>query len=155
MTFQFAYHAINWGPEPNMDAMLSEIRQAGYEGLEFFQSEAALGSPDRLNLMLADIGLIPVALIGVAHLIGPEAADAVQLTKKRIDYAADVGIRYYVLVPPFLKREEIQADQYREFAENLDLLTEYAKPHGLELTVHHHMKTLIETADDWTWHLGP
>ena len=148
MSFQFAYHAITWGPEPDVPAMLSQIRQAGYEGLELFQSEQALGSADRLKPMLADVGLIPVALTGVAHLVGPEAADALQTTKERITYAADLGAWYYVVVPPFLKRQEIQADQYREFAENLALLTEYAQPHGLVLTVHHHMKTLIETADD-------
>ena len=148
MTFRLAYHAITWGPEPNVAGMLSEIRQAGYEGLELFQDEEALGPAKRLKSMLAEVGLIPVALTGVAHIIGPEAANAVQATKERIDYAAALGARYYVVVPPFLQREQVEADHIREFAANLDLLSNYARPHNLEPTVHHHMKTLIETADD-------
>jgi len=145
---KIGYHAINWGNDPDVHAMLQEISTAGYNGVELCHSSKIYGNSEQLNVLLGKIGLSVPAVIGVSQLIGKTAKDDIQAMRERIDYAASVMAKIFVIVAAKHSRDNIRADEYRELAENLDVLADYAAEYGMLLTVHNHMGYLIQTKED-------
>jgi inosose dehydratase len=59
-----AIQSISWGRQPDVDRMLRQIAEIGYQGVEFAQHPDVLGPPEELLERLISLGLTFVGLSG-------------------------------------------------------------------------------------------
>lgn len=147
-----AHHIMTWSgwyarqQQPfDLDAALSEIKAAGYDGVELGGDEQSLGDPVALRGRLADHGLA-LAAWGSNVTANPWPPNTEQYHRE-LDYAAALGVRTIAVCGGFLpeqRRATFDSD-YALFAENLGAACDYAARHAQTIAFHPHCGCIVET----------
>src|SRR5215210_6322334 len=125
---RFAYSTINWGTTPDLPAAFREIRQAGWSAVELFNHSLDwLGPREHLSKALGR--LQPATSFGSIEL--PISADQLTVHKRRMDYAAQLGVEMYGLVGGSRQRMRPPTDaDYSQLAQACEELARYGARHG-------------------------
>jgi len=152
---RLAHHAMTWegwwkkrAMPWNLDTLLSEVKAAGYEGIELGGDEAKLGKPAELQKRLDDHGL-SLAVFNASVTANPWPANTEDY-RRSMTYAAALGIKTIMVCGGFFgygRRTVFEAD-YKLFALNLTAASEFAAQHGQTIAYHPHLGCMVETAGE-------
>jgi sugar phosphate isomerase/epimerase len=143
---RFAYSTINWGTTPDLDAVFSEIRDAGWRAVELFvHSQDWLGTRTHL---LSSLGGLQVATnFGVVEV--PTNNDQLTKLKNQIDYSAEFGAEAIGLVGGArLRWRSPSDDEYADLARFCEELAIHGADKGVAVAYHPHVACTIETEDE-------
>lgn len=144
--FKLGYSTITWGPTPDLDRVLGAIAAAGWEGVEFIGiSLDWLGTASRLRKLLEKHGLPPVCMFGSVSLAG-DAEQVMERQRRLIEYAAELGCAVYC----FLGGNRVglrlpNEGEFKQLAEQAEVLIDYAVPFGLTVAYHAHPRCTVES----------
>ena len=145
------------GGEVPLETCLAQARQAGYEGVELghkFPRDAA-----KLKPILDEHGLRLVSGWYSCHLLQHDArreaedmrahASLLQAMGSNVIIFAEVtGCIHGDRITRLSQRPRIGAGDWRQFGRRLSETASIAADYGLALCYHHHMGTVVQSADD-------
>ncbi|ADB30780.1 Myo-inosose-2 dehydratase [Kribbella flavida DSM 17836] len=141
-----------WGWQYDPETVLAEMRDVGIAATEFGPDGFLPDDPAEKAKTLADLGLravggfVPVVLHDAAHDPVPEVARALEsfvaAGASTLVIAAATGSDGYD------GRPVLDDNGWSTLLANLDRLTELAAAQGVLATIHPHVGTMIENADD-------
>ena len=142
---RFAYSTLNWGGAFTLEAILGEIRDAGWGAVEFFTEPLDwFGPHTRVRDLMERIGLTAATLFGTVKLPGSELH--LDLHRRRIDFAAELGAEAYGLVGDGrLRWRPPSAEEYADLARSCEALARYGVGRGVTVAYHPHVACTIET----------
>ncbi|OFX16342.1 MAG: hypothetical protein A2Z18_10145 [Armatimonadetes bacterium RBG_16_58_9] len=143
---RLACSTVTWGRNPDVLQMLSEIKDAGYAGVEFQQPIEWLGDATALKSMVDGMGLEIAAFYHGSALLTNDTAELDE-HRRAIDYAASLGTRVYMIAGGWISGRSAEENDYQVLARNLDTLGKYASDQGLLLSFHPHMGSIVENLD--------
>lgn len=143
---RFAYSTINWGTTPDLNAVFTEIRDAGWQAVELFvHSLDWLGTKNHLLGLLG--GLQVATNFGVVEV--PTNNDQLTKLKNQIDYSAVFGAEAIGLVGGTRLRWRPPGDaEYADLARFCEELAIYGAGKGVAVAYHPHVSCTIETEDE-------
>ncbi len=141
-----------WGWQYDPETVLAEMRDAGIAATEFGPDGFLPDDPAEKAKTLADLGLravggfVPVVLHDPSYDPAPEIARALQgflaAGASTLVLAAATGQDGYD------DRPVLDASGWQTLLANLDRLAELAAAQGILATIHPHVGTMVENADD-------
>ena len=149
-SFKLGYNTNSWGRTPNLDEMFNDIAQCGWKGVELISlSLDWLGTPNHLAKKLKNNGLVLSSMFGRVDDIGSASNTMLEREKRRIEYGAEFEAEVYAFTGPQrpLNRKPSQ-DEFKRFAEQIEILSEYALGFGQVLAFHAHPASLAETEQE-------
>ncbi len=148
MPLKLAYNTLEWGPTPDLRSMLSDIREAGWDGWEVRQPLDWLGSAERINDIVAEVGL-PVAAVCGQHWGLSDDRVAVESNKRRIEFAAAVNADAYVLMAPHRPSDRAPTrDEIASFAAFAENLSRYGTDIGIDVSFHFHTGQIVHSEEE-------
>ena len=148
MNLRFAYSSLFW-PNKELERNLALLAPNGFEGWETRESLDWLGPPQRLNRLCRDAG------IEIAAVTGPNASrsiadEAHQICKRRIEYAADLGVALYMTKGPAHGKISPTPDaELDTIARVYEALAEHGQRLGVTVTYHPHEKHFVDSTEEW------
>ena len=165
MTVQLGINPLTWtnddlpslGAETPLETCLSEGKQAGYAGFELgnkFPREASVLGP-----ILAQHDLKLVSGWYSMELLTRSVEEEIEAVREHLTLLRELGATAMVCCEvtgcihgaqktPVHLRPQFPADRWHEYGKKLTEFAKYTKSMGVEVAYHHHMGTVIETADD-------
>ena len=165
MSVRIGVNPIGWtnddlhelGGDTPLEVCLDEARQAGYAGIELgrkFPRQAA-----ELRPILARHGLALVSGWYGAELRHRSAAAEIRALTDHLDLLADMGATVLVFAEtsdsvqdrrdvPVSRRPRLAEGAWRPWADALTEIAEHTQARGVRLAYHHHMGTVVETAEE-------
>jgi inosose dehydratase len=145
------------GGDTPLEVCLDEARQAGYAGIELGRKFPRRAS--ELRPILARHGLALVSGWYGAELRHRSAAAEIQALAEHLALLADLGSTVLVFAEtsdsvqgrrdvPVSRRPRLAEEQWRSFADRLTEVAEHTRARGVRLAYHHHMGTVVETAEE-------
>jgi inosose dehydratase len=148
---------LELGDETPLEVCLAEARAAGYAGIELgrkFPRRAA-----ELRPILARHGLALVSGWYGAQLRRRSAKEELAAAEDHLALLAEMGSPVLVFAEtsdsvqgsrdiPLSRRPRLAADEWRRFGEAVTEVAEHTRARGLRLAYHHHMGTVVETAEE-------
>ncbi len=142
----------NWGHQLDADRVLREMREIGLAATEFGPDGFLPAAPAEKAELLRDFGLqavggfLPVLLHDAEHDPMPEV-DAF------IDGCLAAGAGVVVLaattgVEGYDSRPVLEDAQWKTMLSNLDRIADHADDRGVTATIHPHIGTMVESADE-------
>ena len=133
---------IFWGPRPlSIPAMLDEVKDAGYEGVELMQDPKVLGDPERL---FEELEKRQLALVGIAGGSLEERVDYAQKVKaiansNATSKRAVLGMHNALpLELPYVYVDDWREEQHRAVLEQADVV----------IALHPHMFKPVQTTEE-------
>jgi inosose dehydratase/3D-(3,5/4)-trihydroxycyclohexane-1,2-dione acylhydrolase (decyclizing) len=165
MTIRIGANPIGWsnddmrelGGDTPLGTCLAEAREAGYEGMELghkFPRE-----PAALRAALAPFDLACVSGWYSAELLRRDADAELALLRPHLDLLKAMGAPVLVFAEtsnaihgemgtPLSRRPVLGADDWAEFGRRMTAVAEATRREGVQLVYHHHMGTVVQSADD-------
>ncbi len=165
MAVKFGANPIGWsnddlrelGAHIPLETCLSEARAAGFTGMELghkFPREAAA-----LRQVLSAHGLDLVSGWYSSNLLSRDAAAEMAALEPHLALLESLGATVLVFAEttgavhgersrPISSRPHLTAGDWPRFGERMTQVAEVVAARGLDLVYHHHMGTVVETADD-------
>lgn len=148
MAFRLSYNSLSWKDTPDMERMLRDIKEAGWEGWEVRQPLDWIGSAARLRALVEAVGLPVAAVCGSGIALGDPFC--VQINQRRIDLAADLGADVFLFIPPPRpKHRAITTEERGALAAISEELAVYGAQRGVDVCFHPHTDGLIQTRSEW------
>ena len=148
--FKLGYNTNSWGKTPDLDEMFNDIANAGWKGVELISlSLDWLGTPNNLANKLKNNGLVLSSMFGRVDDMSSDSNNMLEREKRRIEYGAELGADVYAFTGPQrpLNRKPSQ-DEFKRFADHVQILIEYALLCGQVLAFHAHPASLVETEQE-------
>ncbi len=147
------------GGEVPLETCLAQARQAGYEGVELghkFPRDAA-----KLKPILDEHGLRLVSGWYSCHLLQHDAGQEAKDMRAHASLLQAMGCNVIIFaevtgcihgdrITRLSQRPKIGAGEWRQFGQRLSETAKIAADYGLALCYHHHMGTVVQSADDIT-----
>ena len=149
-SFKLGYNTNSWGKTPNQDEMFNDIAKAGWKGVELISlSLDWLGTPNHLAKKLKNNGLVVASMFGRVDDINSDSNNMLEREKRRIEYGAEFEAEVYAFTGPQrpLNRKPTE-DEFKRFAEQVQILIDHASGLGQVLAFHAHPASLIETEQE-------
>lgn len=165
MSLPIAVNPIAWsnddmrslGAHISLETCLSEAREAGYQGIELghkFPRDAATLQP-----LLEGFGLRLASGWYSACLLKRDADAEIEAMQPHLTLLRQMGCQVMVFAEvtgcvhaqqrvPLSRRPRMSEEQWPLFSQRLQRVADYLREQGVALAYHHHMGTVIETADD-------
>ncbi|HKX55656.1 MAG TPA: myo-inosose-2 dehydratase [Xanthomonadales bacterium] len=145
------------GGEVSLQTCLSQARQAGFQGVELghkFPRDAA-----RLKPILDEHGLQLVSGWYSCHLLNQDAAQEARDMQAHASLLQAMGCKVIIFAEVtgcihsepkvrLSQRPKLGSAQWRSFGQRLSATADIAGDYGLKLCYHHHMGTVVQSADD-------
>ena len=145
------------GKDNTFEQCISEIALSGYAG-----SEIGCKYPTDANGLKKALDLRGIRICNSwfsSHLISKPYAETEVAFKKHIDFLAALGARVIGLseqsystqgraIPIFEQRHVMNDGEWRDLCDGLNKLGRIAKEKGIKLTFHHHMGTVVQSAEE-------
>jgi len=153
MPIRVGCHDFNWipyaskrGETLDLERVLAELVQAGYEAVEFSAVPFETDDPARTAELLRKYGL---ELTGMSFSYRGEE-NALEILKGRARLLAEWGGRVGVFLDGSGRRRkrELTEDDFREIGQLAGAVAEYAASLGLDTVVHNHLGTIVESTHD-------
>lgn len=150
--WKLGYNTLTWSEtrDPDLERVFVTIRDAGWEGIELLDNDANWsGPPARVRGMLARVGLPAVAMLGVVQIDDARRARHLELQKRTIDFAAELGCPSYVFIGgDRVFRRPASDDDLRLLADVASELVAYAEPLGITVNHHAHPRCTVEREEE-------
>lgn len=165
MAVRIGINPITWsnddlpelGGETPLETCLVEAKQAGYAGLELgnkFPRDSAVLGP-----IMARHGLAVVSGWYSARLVERDAQAEIAAMQPHLKLLKDSGCRVMVFAEttgsvagarttPVAQRPRLSESQWPVFLDRLDAVAQHLERQGVAMAFHHHMGTVIESAED-------
>ncbi|MCA6997519.1 myo-inosose-2 dehydratase [Dickeya solani] len=175
MTVQLGINPLTWtnddlpslGAETSLETCLSEGRQAGFAGFELgnkFPRQSGVLGP-----ILKKHGLSLVSGWYSGQLLTRSVKDEIAAVQDHLNLLRELGSTVLVFAEvtgavhgeqrtPVHLRPRFPAARWQEYGDKLSEFARYTEQQGVQIAYHHHMGTVIETADDvdqLMTHTGP
>jgi len=145
------------GAEISLETCLSQARRIGFQGMELghkFPRE-----PAKLAAVLNRYGLECVSGWYSAQLLGRDALTELSFLRPHLELLKSVGSTVLVCAEttgaihgdierPLTQRPRLAAGEWREFGRRLSELARMTAEEGVQLAYHHHMGTVVQSAED-------
>lgn len=165
MTVKIGINPLTWtnddlpslGANTPLEQCLREGREAGYSGFELGNKFPRKSEELNAVLQKHDLSLISGWFSGklLSHSVEDELSaieDHLQLLKKGgatvMVYCEVTGCIHGEKNIPVSHRPTLQQSEWQAFGEKLSLVADYCLSQGVQLAYHHHMGTVVETAQD-------
>lgn len=149
--FKIGCHTLTWGNYLNgysIKDALWEIKEAGYDGVEIYDSLTRLGSAAELKTQLNEQGLELATLSANVKVTGNEKTDLAE-AKEKVYFAGQFGVKALMTTGGWtgdgLSKE---AKSYKSLCKRLDLLAAYASKFNMQVAFHNHLGTIVEEERD-------
>ncbi len=165
--WKLGYHANCWGPLGgnavgvtsiseltyrtfgSMEAALTDIAAAGYQGVELFDGNLLDFSAAEFRRLLDQAGLSLIAAYSGANFIFREILDEeLDRIRRAADRIADLGAPHLVVGGGAKRHGGTQEDDCARLAEALEEVVSIARERGLSAHYHPHLTTIIEGPND-------
>lgn len=165
MTVRLGINPITWtnddmpalGAETSLETCLSEGKQAGYSGFELGNKFPR--TPEKLGPILKQHGLDLVSGWYSAELLRRTAEDEIEALQGHLHLLKSLGAKVMVFCEvtgcvhsdqstPVSRRPVMTDAQWQTLTERLDQVARYCLDQGVQVAYHHHMGTVVESADD-------
>ncbi|MGF1700875.1 myo-inosose-2 dehydratase [Photobacterium makurazakiensis] len=165
MTVQLGINPLTWtnddlpslGAETPLETCLSEGRQAGFTGFELgnkFPRDASVLGPILAN---HDVKLVSGWYSG--ELLTRSVEEEIEAVQSHLILLRELGATVMVFAEvtdcihgqqdtPVRLRPQFPAEQWQEYGKKLSEFAKYTKSQGVQVAYHHHMGTVIESAED-------
>lgn len=169
MTVRFAYHANCWGDLGgnavgvtsitqltyrtfgDMGRAISEIGEAGYEGVELFDGNLLdfEGRYGALRSILGSAGVQFVAAYSGANFIFDDIlAEELARIQRAAAAAAEMGAEHLVVGGGAKRTNGRQPDDFKKLGAGLDKVVDIARSAGLTAHYHPHLSTIVEGPEE-------
>lgn len=165
MTLRIGINPLTWtnddlpelGDDTPLETCLSEAKQAGYDGMELGHKFPR--TPDALGAVMKAHGLAVVSGWYSSNLLERSVEAEADALEKHLQLLYACGSRVLVLCEttnaihgarevPLSKRPKLNEPQWKRLTESLNRLAEHTAKRGVKLAYHHHMGTVIQTAEE-------
>lgn len=165
MSIRFGVNPIGWsnddlrelGGKTPLETCLREAKQAGYDGIELghkFPREAKA-----LRAVLEPHGLALVSGWYSSELLLRDAKEEMQHLRAHLDLLKALGCNILIFAEtsnaihgdraaPISKRPVLAADGWKQFGQRVTEVADAVAEEGVTLAYHHHMGTVVESAED-------
>lgn len=165
MSIRFGVNPIGWsnddlrdlGGKTPLETCLKEAKQAGYDGIELghkFPREA--GS---LRAVLEPHGLALVSGWYSSELLLRDAKEEMKHLRAHLDLLKALGSNILIFAEtsnathgnravPLSKRPVLAADKWKQFGQRMTEVADEVAKEGVTLAYHHHMGTVVQSAED-------
>ena len=165
MTVRIGANPIGWskddmrelGGATPLEVCLAEAKEAGFEGMELghkFPRE-----PKALAQVLNQFGLSLVSGWYSAELLRRDANDEMEHLRPHLDLLKALGCSVLVFAEtsnaihsdrtkPLAERPVLAAAEWAQFGKRMTDIAERTLSEGVRLVYHHHMGTIVESADE-------
>lgn len=165
MNVEIGINPITWsnddllelGGDTPLETCLSEARQAGYAGIELgnkFPRQASVLAP-----ILKKHDLKLVSGWYSASLLTRTAEEEIAAVEPHLTLLKAMGCKVMVFAEtsnaihgnqskPLRERPVLAASAWQQFGERMTAVGNYLEKHGVRLAYHHHMGTVVESAED-------
>ena len=165
MTVRFGINPIGWsnddlrelGGKTPLETCLRETKQAGYAGIEMghkFPQE-----PKALKAVLSAHGLDLISGWYSAELLARDAKEEMKHLRAHLDLLKALGCNVLVFAEcwnaihgdrskPISQRPKLKSGDWRAFGQRVTEVAEAVAEEGVALAFHHHMGTVVESAED-------
>ena len=165
MSIRFGVSPIAWinddmpelGGDTPVEQVLADARDLGFAGVELggkFPRE-----PEALKRLLAGYGLELVGGWYSASLLARSAADEIEALRNHLDLLLALGSTVFVIAEtsnaihgrrdcPLSNSPVLGDDERKAFGERLTKVADFIDRSGLRLAYHHHLGTVVETAEE-------
>ena len=175
MSVQLGINPLTWtnddmptlGAETSLETCLSEGKQAGFAGFELgnkFPRQASVLGP-----ILANHDLKLVSGWYSMELLTRSVEEEIEAVQEHLTLLRELGATVMVVCEvtncihgaketPVHLRPLFPADRWEEYGRKLTEFAQYTQSQGVQIAYHHHMGTVIETAqdiDNLMKHTGP
>ncbi|MET4799534.1 myo-inosose-2 dehydratase [Bradyrhizobium sp. LB11.1] len=145
------------GGETPLETCLAEAREVGFEGMELghkFPRE-----PQALKAALAPFGMACISGWYSAELLRRDADEEMRYLRPHLDLLKAMGSTVLVFAEtsnaihgdrskPLSQRPVMKASDWAEFGRRITEVAERTLAEGVRLVYHHHIGTIVESADD-------
>ena len=165
MTIQIGINPISWsnddkqslGGNTSLETCLTEIKQAGYDGLEMYHKIPR--DPESLTATLAPYGLKLVSGWYSGELLTRTVEEEIAAVQPHLALLKSQGCQVMVWAEvtgcvhgnedvPVANRPVIAEEDWDGFARRMTAMGDYLESQGIQMAYHHHMGTVIETEAD-------
>ncbi|PHM64936.1 sugar phosphate isomerase/epimerase IolE [Xenorhabdus stockiae] len=165
MTVQLGINPLTWtnddlpslGAETSLETCLSEGRQAGFAGFELGNKFPR--QPQILGPILASHYLKLVSGWYSGQLLTRSVEEEIAAVQPHLTLLRELGATVMVFAEvtdcihgdqtkPVYLRPLFPAERWQEYGEKLTEFARYTQSHGVQIAYHHHMGTVIESAED-------
>ncbi len=153
MGFKFGYSTLRW-TTPDFEKLLTQLKEAGWDGWEMRQSLDWVGTPQRIRQLCDNVGL-PIAAVTARGLPIHKDWAEMELNKRRIDFAAEVEADCFMFMGA--AKPEGRAVEHSDIAALADVSEEwaaYAAQYDLDVCYHIHTNTTIDSINDWAKYMS-
>ena len=165
MTIRFCASPIAWinddmpelGGDTSVETVLQDVQELGFSGVE-------LGGkfPRDPNLLRAVLSSHHLELVGgwySANLLTRSAEAEIEAMRDHLELLQTLGSSVFVIAEtsnaihgirsiPLTNSPELGDDEWKRFGERLTDLADFIERSGLRFAYHHHLGTVVETADE-------
>lgn len=145
------------GGKTPLETCLRETRQAGFEGIELGHKFPR--TAPELRAVLEAHGLALVSGWYSAELLRRDARAEIAAIRDHLTLLKDCGATVLIFAEtsnaihgdrrtPLADRPHLQPDEWKPFGARMTDVAKHVADHGLALAYHHHMGTVVESADD-------
>lgn len=165
MTVQLGINPLTWtnddlpslGADTALETCLSEGKVAGFEGFELgnkFPRQAAVLGP-----ILKQYGLKLVSGWYSGRLLERSVEEEIEAVQPHLTLLRELGSQVLVFAEvsgcihgdqqmPVYLRPRFPAERWQEYGDKLTAFARYTQQQGVQIAYHHHMGTVIESAQD-------
>lgn len=141
-----------WGHQLPVARVLGDMRDIGLTGTEFGPDGFLPDEPEARRELLSDYGLAAVGGF-VPTVLHDPAVDPVDDIERRVPAFLRAGAQRVVLAAAtgqdgYDSRPVLDEQGWSRLLRNLDRVAAAASSHGLTVSLHPHVGTMVETADD-------
>ncbi|MGJ4953921.1 myo-inosose-2 dehydratase [Bradyrhizobium sp. HKCCYLS20291] len=145
------------GGETPLETCLAEAREAGFEGMELGHKFPR--QPQALKDALAPFGMACISGWYSAELLTRDADAEMRQLRPHLDLLKAMGSNVLVFAEtsnaihgdrskPLSQRPAMQAGDWAQFGRRITEVAERTLAEGVRLVYHHHIGTIVESADD-------
>ena len=148
MKFKLGYSSLRW-KKPNLEDVLKQIKDTGWDGWEVRQSLDWLGPAKSLRSLSDNMGL-DIACVTASGISLDKNPEMLEGNKKRIDYTAELEADAFMFMGAGKPKDrEVKSEDIKALAELADELADYASQYDLDVCYHIHVGTTVDSKEDW------
>lgn len=149
MSIKIAHQTLTWTRYPRdfaLEEKLDQVKEAGYEGIEFMEPLGELGSPESLRQALDKRDLV---LASLSTIIGLGDREKLEEAKRRVRYAAEFDVKALMVCGGFPKEGmNLNESHFEVLGRELEELSQYASKFNIQVAFHPHISCRVETKED-------